>query len=277
MLRQLRILGLLLLASLCLCADGWSSSFTHTPPMGTLIEDAEMPACEGGVQHLLANATANVIVFFKPGQENSIHALKEIAEVEKDLVGKSVHWVGIISDRMSKQDAEATVKETGIKMPVLIDGGDALYGKFDVALEPVTFLCDREHKLVAYQPFTKVNYGAVIQARIRYLLKEIDDQQLAAALNPPVATFSSDAAAALRRLKLAEMLFKSKNYDKALESVNVSIEKDPSLSAAYTLRGEILLAQDKCSEALPSFEQALKLDPKDARATQGKESCRTKQ
>src|SRR6266511_1463469 len=274
MVRRSRILGILLLAWLSLCADAWSSSFTHSPPMGSLIVDVEMPALGGGMQLLLANATANVIVFFKPGQENSILALKEIAELEKEFLGKSVHWVGIVSDRISKQDAEAAVQETGITMPILIDAGDALYGRFNVALEPVTFLCDRDHKLVAYQPFTKVNYGAVIQARIRHLLKEINDEQLAAVLNPPAATFGSDTAAALRRLKLAEMLLKSKSYDKALESVNVSIEKDPGLAAAYTLRGEILVAQDKCSEAIPSFEQALKLDPKDARAQQGKESCR---
>src|SRR6266542_65401 len=261
MVRRSRILGILLLAWLSLCADAWSSSFTHSPPMGSLIVDVEMPALGGGMQHLLANTTANVIVFFKPGQENSILALKEIAELEKEFLGKSVYWIGIVSDRISKEDTETAVQETGITMPILIDAGDALYGRFDVALEPVTFLCDRDHKLVAYQPFTKVNYGAVIEARIRHLLKEINDEQMTAVLNPPVANFSSDAAAAQRRLKLAEMLLKAKSYDKALESVNVSIEKDPGLAAAYTtLRGEILVAQDKCSEAIPSFEQALKLD-----------------
>ena len=275
MVERLRIFGVLLLAWLSLCANAWGA-FTHTPPMGTLIENVEMPALSGGMQHLLSNATANVIVFFKPGQENSLAALKQIAEIEKRFVGKSVHWVGIVSDRIAKPEAEAAVKETGVTMPVLIDAGDALYGRFDVALEPVTFLCDQDHKLVAYQPFTKVNYGAVIEARIQHLLKEINDEQLAAVLNPSVATFSSDAAAAQRRLKLAEMLFKSKSYDKALESVNVSIEKDPGLAAAYSLRGEILAAQDKCSEALPSFDQALKLDPKDARSLQGKENCQNR-
>jgi tetratricopeptide (TPR) repeat protein len=276
MVSRFQILVVLLLAWPLLCANAWGAVFTHTPPMGTAIEDVEMPSLAGGMQHLLANATANVIVFFKPGQENSLRALKEIAELEKQFSGKSVHWVGIVSDRIAKPDAEAAVQETGIAMPVLIDAGDKLYGKFDVALEPVTFLCDRDHKLAAYQPFTKVNYGAVIEARIRYQLKEINDEQLAAVLNPPAATFSSDTGAAQRRLKLAEMLFKAKSYDKALESVNVCLEKDPALAAAYTLRGEILVAQDKCSEALPAFDQALKLDPKDARALQGKESCRKK-
>lgn len=274
--KRVRIVGVLLLAWFVFGTSALGGAFTHTPPMGTSIEDVELPSLGGGMEHLLSNAAANVIVFFKPGQENSILALKEIAALEKEFVGKSVRWVGIVSDRISKADTEAAVKETGIAMPVLIDAGDALYGRFDVALVPVTFLCDRDHKLVAYQPFTKVNYGAVIEARIRHLLQEINDEQLSAVLNPPVATFSSDAAAAQRRLKLAEMLFKSKSYDKALESVNVSIEKDPGLAAAYSLRGEILAAQDKCSEALAAFEQALKLDPKDVRASQGKESCKNK-
>jgi hypothetical protein len=97
-------------------------------------------------------------------------------------------------------------------MPVLIDVGDALYGKLGVAQVPVTLMCDQQHRLVAYQPFTKVNYAAVVRARVRNLLKEISDEELAAVLNPPAALTDSDEAAALRRLKLADMLFHAKSY-----------------------------------------------------------------
>jgi hypothetical protein len=55
------------------------------------------------------------------------------------------------------------VKEAGLSMPILIDVGDVLYGKLGVAQVPVTLLCDQQHKLVAYQSFTKVNYAAVVQ------------------------------------------------------------------------------------------------------------------
>jgi tetratricopeptide (TPR) repeat protein len=245
--------------------------YTHAQ-LGTVIQDAEMPALAGGTGHLFTNATANVLIFFRPNQEFSRLTLKELAAIEKGLTGKSIHWTGIVSDRAGKEDVQAMLQEAGLSMPVLIDVGDVLYGKLGVAQVPVMVLFDQQHKLVAYQSFTKVNYAAVVCARVRYLLKEITDEQLAAVLNPPAATTDSDESASLRRLKLAEMLFKSKSYDKALESVDASIDENPS-AAAYALRGDILAAQGKCPEAVEAFNQALKLDPQNARALQGMKTC----
>jgi tetratricopeptide (TPR) repeat protein len=262
----------LLLAWLTFGPGAWG--YTHAQ-LGTLVEDAEMPTLAGSTDHLLTNATVNVFVFFRPGQDYSRMALKELAAVEKELAGKSVHWVGIVSDRAAKTDVQSLVKESGLSTPVLIDVGDVLYGKLGVAQVPVTVLCDQQHRLVAYEPFTKVNYAAVVRARVRNLLKEISDEELAAVLNPPAALTDSDEAAALRRLKLAGILFQAKSYEKALENVDVSIEENPS-SAAYALRGDILVAQGKCSEATSAFEQALKLDPQNARALQGMKTCKEK-
>jgi tetratricopeptide (TPR) repeat protein len=263
---------LLLLAWLTFGPGAWC--YTHAQP-GTLVEDVEMPALAGGTARLLSNATANVFTFFRPGQDYSRIALKELAAIEKELAGKSVHWVGIVSDRADKADVQSLVKETGLTMPVLIDVGDVLYGKLGVSQVPVTVLCDRQHTIVAYQPFTKVNYTAVISARVRNLLKEISDEDLAAVLNPPAALTDSEDAASLRRLKLASKLFEVKSYDKALENVDVSIAKNPS-AAALALRGDILTAQGKCSEALSSFNEALKLDPQNPRALQGLKTCQEK-
>jgi len=263
---------LLLLAWLTFGPGAWA--YTHAQ-LGTVVPDAEMPTLAGGTDHLFTDATANVIIYFRPGQDYSRLALKELAAVEKEFAGKSVHWVGVVSDRAAKDDVQSMVKEAGLSMPVLIDVGDLLYGKLGVAQVPVTLLFDQQHKLVAYQSFTKVNYAAVIRARVRYLLKEISDQELAAVLNPPAALTDSDEAAASRRLKLADMLFKSKSYDKALENVAASIEENPS-AAAYALRGDILAAQGKCPEAIPSYNEALKLDPQNPRALQGMKTCQDK-
>ena len=260
---------LLLLAWLTFGPGAWG--YTHAQ-LGTVVEDAEMPTLAGGTDHLFTNATANVFIFFRPGQDFSRLALKELAAVEKELAGKSIHWVGIVSDRAAKDDVQAMVKEAGLSMPVLIDVGDVFYGKLGVAQVPVTVLFDQQHKLVAYQSFTKVNYAAVVTARVRYLLKEISDEELAAVLNPPAALTDSDEAAAHRRLKLATMLFQAKSYPKALENVDASIAENPS-AAAYALRGDILAAQGNCPEAVSAFGQALKLDPQNARALQGMKTC----
>ena len=263
---------LLLLVWLTIGPGAWG--YTHAQ-LGSAVEDCEMPTLAGGKDHLLSDATANVFIFFKPGQDYSSIGLKELAAVQKELAGKSVHWVGIVSDRAAQAAAQTAAQAAGLTFPVLIDVGDVLYGKLGVAQTPVALICDQQHKLVAYQPFTKVNYAAVVRARVRYLLKEISDEDLAAVLNPPAAFTDSDEAAALRRLKLAAILLKSKSYEKALESVDASIQENPS-AAAYALRGGILAAQGKCSDAVPAFDQALKLEPQNTRALEGMKSCQEK-
>ena len=184
--------------------------------IGGRIENVELTTLEGGKSLLLSNATANVFVFFKPGQEHSRTTMIHLALCEKEMAAKSVRWVAVVSDRSPKLEVETFVKETGIRMPVLIDAGDALYGKLGVALCPVLGITDQNHKLVAYEYFTKVNFVEVVQARIRHLLKEIDQRELDRVLNPPAAIPSADGDVAHRRFKLAEKLFQAKNYVKAL-------------------------------------------------------------
>jgi tetratricopeptide (TPR) repeat protein len=259
-------LCLMAVASL-LCAPG-VCAFAHAK-IGSVIENVELTALDGSKQLLLSNATANVFVFFKPGQEHSRATLIHLATCEKEMAAKSVRWVAIVSDRFPKAEVETAVKETGLTMPVLIDAGDALYGKLGVVLCPVLGLADQDHQLVAYEYFTKVNFTEVVRARIRYLLKEIDAQELEQVLNPSGATPGTDADKARRRYKLAEKLFQAKSYAKALENVNDSLEKDGKVAAAHALKGHILAAMGNPEAARSAFAEALKLDPANASASEG--------
>lgn len=240
--------------------------------LGELIPNRTMPTIDGGQHPLLSNATANVFIFFRPGQEHSRADLVQLAVCAKAMATQSVHWVAVVSDRFPKAEVEAAVKQSGLPMPVLIDASDALYGELGVALTPVTGITDKDHKLVAYQPFTKVNYVEVIRARIRHLLKEISDAELGQVLDPPKATQGGDVEVAHRRLKLAERLLQTGNVEKALESVRQSIAKDPTFAPAHALLGKILTAQGRWADAVDAFEQALKLDPANALARESLEA-----
>ena len=227
--------------------------------LGSVIEDVELPTIDGGQAHLLAAAAANVFIFFKPGQEHSEAAVRQIRELQKETSGKSVHWVALVSDRIPL----AEVRKAGFTMPVLVDRGDELYGRLGVTLAPCVGITDRDHRLVAYQPFTKVNYLAVIRARIRHLLKEIDDDALERVLHPPAVEDGGVTVAAHRRFKLAQRLFAARQYPKALENVTVSLQKDDRVAAAHALRGQILAALGEFAEARLAYDRALALDPAD--------------
>ncbi len=237
--------------------------------VGNVIENVELRGLDGNQYPLLSNATANVFIFFKPGQEHSRAALSQLAACEKEMASNSVRWVAIVSDRFSKVEVETAVKETGISMPVLIDAGNALYGKLGVALCPVLGIADQDHKLVAYEYFTKVNFAEIVRARLRYLLKEISVQELERALNPSGASPTAEAEKARRRFKLAEKLFQAKSYQKALENVNKSLEEDRTSAAAYVLKGQILVALGDKAAARGAFAEALKRDPSNRSALEG--------
>jgi hypothetical protein len=263
------------LAHFAAVAVFWSLSalaFANVP-IGTVVENASLPALAGGEESLLSDTNVSVFIFIKPGLEHSNQALVQIAKCEKELAGKPVHWCAIVSDRIPKAEVEAEVQASGITMPVLIDRGDALYGKFGVVLHPVVGITGPDRRLVAYQPFAKVNYQAIIRAQIRHALKEVSDEELAEALNPPAAALGGEASVAHRYLRLAEKQFASANYDQALSNLKKSLDQNPTPDA-YSLRGRILAAQGDRVEALTAFEAALKLDPQDASALEGIKACK---
>jgi hypothetical protein len=246
----------------------WSALAFANVPLGTVVENISLPTLTGGEQTLLSETNVSVFIFLKPGQEHSNQVMVQITACEKEMAGKPVHWCAVVSDRVPRSVVESEVQATGLIMPVLIDQGDALYGKFGVVLHPVVGITDQDRRLVAYQPFAKVNYQAFIRAQIRHALKEITDEELAEVLQPTAAVLGGDASVAHRFFRLAEKQFQSTNYVQALANLQKSLDKNPT-AAAYSLRGHILAAQGNRAEAMTAFAAALKLDPQDAAALEG--------
>ena len=242
--------------------------------IGTPVANVEMPTLAGGRANVLRDVEASVLVFFRPGQERSVGALRELAECQKEFAGKSVHWAAIVSSTASAEGVAGVMRETRFAAPVLVDDGDALYGSLGIALHPVVVIVGRDRKLAAFEPFRSVDFCAVVRARIRHALREISDAQLREALEPPKAAEGGNGQVARRYRALAEALFKAKNYDKALDNARKSVERDPQLAAAHALIGEILLAQGNCAEALQAFGRALAIDPASASAKDGIERCK---
>ncbi len=242
--------------------------------IGEPVEDVELPTLDGGRAHLLARgAAASVFVFFRPEQERSADALREMASCEREFERRPVHWVGVVSDAWPAEQVRALVKETGIRMSVLVDTGDALYGKLGIRIHPVVGIVDRAGKLAEFEPFRQINYCERIRVRIRWLLGEATEADVAKVDAPessPVA--SSGEQVAKRHLAFARRLHELKQHDAALAEVQKAMALAPS-AAAWSLRGQILAAQGKCPDALRAFDEALKLEPASAVAIEGRKGC----
>lgn len=243
--------------------------------VGDTLENVEMPTLAGGREALLsAQAQANVFIFFRPQQENSLSALKALSECERQLAGKPVHWVAVVSSSWSAQEVRASVAAAGARMPVLIDQGDALYGRLGVRLHPAVGVANAKFQLLAYEPFQQVNYCDRVRGQVRYALGEITKTDLARADAPERALMPNEmqGAVANRHVKMGEMYLGMDQYEKAAAEARLVLEKDARFAPAHVLLGDALSAQGKCDEAKLAYQAAVKLSPQLLAAVQQKKS-----
>jgi tetratricopeptide (TPR) repeat protein len=243
--------------------------------IGDLVDDVELATLDGRKDRLLGKGMkANVFVFFRPQQEHSLETLKVIAECEAEFRAKPVRFVGVVSDSWSADEVRATVKEAGIRMPVLVDAGDGLYAKLGVRLHPLIGIVDGKRKLTAWEPFRKINYCERARVRVRYLLGEVSEAEIAKVDEPPQPTQATkDEGVARRHVNFARMLTQMGEHGQALAEVQKALLISPS-AAAYALQGEILAALGRCPDAARAFDAALKIEPGNAVAQTKRSSCR---
>ncbi len=250
-----------------------SRAFAGVQP-GETVENAELPTLEGGSAALLGRARASVFVFFRPKQDHSLEMLKQLAGLEKEFAGKPVHFAAVVSGDWPAAEVREAVVASGIRMAVLVDRGDALYGSMGVRLHPVVGIADERWRLAAYHPFEKINQSDALRARIRRLLGEIGDAELARVLEPPRAGVEGGPAVVARRyVALARSLLQGKNAAKAVEMARKALEADAGNAAAHAVLGQALAAEGSCAEAAAAFAAALRLDPGEPAALAGRTAC----
>lgn len=250
-----------------------ASDLERRVQVGDPVEDADLRTLDGKRDRLLArNVKVNVFVFFRPQQERSLETLKELATCEREFASKPVRFVGVVSDGWPEDEVKALVREAGVKMTVLVDEGDALYGRLGIRLHPVVGIVDAKRTLAAFEPFRQLNYCERIKVRIRYALGEVGADEIAKIDEPERATTRTEAGVAKRHLNFARMLHRMQQEEKALDEVRKSLAAGPTADA-FALEGEILTALGKCPDALRAFDAALKIDPGHAVAKDGKKGC----
>jgi tetratricopeptide (TPR) repeat protein len=249
-----------------------ASAFANVA-VGEVVQNVTLETIDGRRHDLLSRkAKANVFVFFRPQQEHSLDTLQAMARCEKELAAKPVHWVAVVSDSWTRDEVKEVVAQSGIAMPVLVDAGDALYGRLGVRLHPVIGIVDAKGKLAAYEPFREINYCDRVRARILWVLGEMTDADVAKVDEPERAVTRTDAGVAMRHVNFARHLHRIEKDDKALAEIDRSLAVFPT-AAAYVLRGQILAGRGDCAGALAAYDAAVKIDPKEPSALEGTKAC----
>ena len=198
---------------------------------GETLEPVQLKVLSGGTEALVSRvASANIILFWRPGQDASLDTLKQMAQCEKLFVGKSVHMVAVVSSTYPAAEVKAAVDGAGLHVKVLIDADDALYGKLEVRQHPMLVVTDDKGKVALAQPYVRLRYCDIVHAHVRYLLKEIDAAQLQLALNPPAASMPNDDknAVARRWVIMGRREAEDRHCDRAVVSFRKALAISPT-------------------------------------------------
>lgn len=243
---------------------------------GTLVENVELKTLSGSRERLLSpKAKANVFVFFRPNHERSLDALKQMAACQRELAGKPIHWVAVVSASEPAADVQAMVTESGIRMPVLLDEGDALYDRLGVRLHPMVGIADAKLRVVTMEPYRQIEYCEIIKSHLKVLLGEMTQAQLDHALNPDASALPGAdlQKKAMRDVNMARKLLEIEQYEEAVKFAQKGLMVAP-VHEAYTVLAQAYVKLRKCAEAERAIAQALKLDPGDSAAAALKGACR---
>jgi tetratricopeptide (TPR) repeat protein len=166
------------------------------------------------------------------------------------------------------------VAAAGIKMPVLIDEGDALYNKLGIRLHPMVGITDAKGTLYAMEEYRQLQYCDIIRMRIRIALGEMTEADLVKLENPEKSALPGDdpVKKASRDVNMARRLFEIGQYEKAIERAKKALELAP-VAKGFSLQAESYAKLGKCTEALAMADQALKMDPADPWAGVAKTIC----
>lgn len=268
----LGVVSVLSVAAVLAAAEIEADASAYTP-IGKIVSNPELPAIDGAKQKPILAGKVTILFFFRPDKEYSRLNLKGMADCDARFTGKPIQITGIVPARFTPDETRTVVKEAGARFPILFDTDEAVYTEIGVAQHPAAAVVDREGKLSEYQPFTKLNFCELVEARARHVLGELSDEQLKAVLNPKAEVFSGDASAAARHVKMAELLLGQGKAKEAVEQGRIAVQKASSSGPAHAVLGAALAATGDCRAAMAEFEAALKLDAADARALEGKSRC----
>lgn len=212
-----------------------------------------------------------VLVYWKPGHKRSLLALEDANDIHGKYQRKGVEVIGLTAEADKKDEIIKLLEDKKISFPVLIDSDRNVYGDYGVRVYPSTVVINRDGKLVYDIPGHAVTYKVILEGYIRYLLKEVDEEELKNIISPGKEVKDKSLLEAERRYNLALKFADSNLVDQAIDAAERSLEARPDFMKSHLLLGFLFIEIKEADKAVDEFNKALELNPgsKDAQTGLG--------
>jgi tetratricopeptide (TPR) repeat protein len=217
--------------------------------------------------------TILVTSFVRPDQKKSLEVLQVLQDLYTRYHAKGVSIAGIVSGEFDRQKLVVFIEKNEIAYPLLLDNAREIYGNFGVFAYPTIVIFGQDGTLKYLFGSNTINIGQRIDGCIGFLSAEIDASELENIMHPVVEKIDYERSRAERYYKFAKIYFQRKQFSKARQIVESSLENYTEHALTYSLYGHILLKEENYTLGLKQFEQALELDPGLEEAKTGRRHC----
>jgi len=241
--------------------------------VGDPMPEFDLPRADSGFGSIKSRALVgkpSTIIFWRPGQELSIDALRELETVVEDLGADRVNTVAVDVSRSTVEAIQSIFEDQPLSYPVLLDPDRALYGAVGVIVAPTTLMFDAKGELQFIAPSFPAQYGRVARARLRFLLGEIDVEEMNKRIEPAILKIEHEQALAWRKYNLGRRLEEDGKIEHAAGLYEEAVGHYPQLAEAQSALGFLKIAQGEVLVAASNFQAALRYQPRFNQALLGK-------
>jgi tetratricopeptide (TPR) repeat protein len=201
------------------------------------------------------------IVFWRPNQQLSTDALRDLRAVVDEVGPDKLHVVAVDTAQSSPEQVRDALAGEDLPFPILLDPQRELYGRVGVIVSPTTLMFDAKGELRFRAASHPRQFQQVIRARLRYLLGEINEEEMNREIEPTVLSIDHDLAAAWRMYNLGRKLQSEGKPVEAIAVYEKAVTQYPALSEARCALGFMKLSAGDVQAAAQHFQTAMTYDP----------------
>jgi peroxiredoxin len=124
-----------------------------------------------------AKGKVTVILYWRPGQERSLNALKALKGISEELSDQPLQILAITKDADKLSKIKSLKESLQIPYPILLDREAEVYAKFGVFVFPATALIDKKGIYRFHHGGFRDNYYEEISGLVRILLGLITKEE----------------------------------------------------------------------------------------------------
>jgi len=202
-----------------------------------------------------------VLIYWKDDKDYSYKSLIDYGNFYRNYKKRGVQFIGIAGDTGDYEKVDRIVKNLKIKFPVLLDSNRIFLGSYGIRVYPTTLIIDRKGNLIQAIPGHPVLYNFILDGYLRYVLGEINEEELKAAISPQKIKVDESEVMAERDYNLVLKFSEVGLINRAIKTAEMSLTYKSDIIKARILLGFLYLQTKESDKAISEFQKALDKDP----------------